>query len=72
MIVLIAAEDRIAVRLTLHGAHTGEYLGFVPTGRPVRHASHEFYRLPDGLIAQEWICSHAATLFQQLGAVQRA
>jgi len=60
------------VRLNLRGTHTGEYLGFAPTGRPVRYASHEFYRVADGLIAEEWICSDTATLFRQLGAWQSA
>ena len=28
--------------------------------------SHEFYRIADGLIAEEWICSDMATLLRQL------
>jgi steroid delta-isomerase-like uncharacterized protein len=66
---LVAAEDRVAARLTLHGTHNGEYLGFAPTGRPVRYVSHEFYRVADGMIAEEWICSDTATLFRQLGSL---
>jgi steroid delta-isomerase-like uncharacterized protein len=64
---ILAAEDRVAVRLTFHGTHTREYLGFAPTGRTISYVSHEFYRFADGLIAEEWICSDTATLFQQLG-----
>jgi steroid delta-isomerase-like uncharacterized protein len=63
---MLAAEDQVAVRLTLHGTHTGEYLGFAPTGRPISYVSHEFYRLDHGLVAEEWICSDAAGLFQQI------
>jgi steroid delta-isomerase-like uncharacterized protein len=63
---IIAAEDRVAARLTLSGTHTGEYLGFSPTGRAVKYTSHEFYRVANGLIAEEWICSDTASLFQQL------
>ncbi|TML59601.1 MAG: ester cyclase [Actinobacteria bacterium] len=63
---IIAAEDRVAARLTLSGTHTGEYLGFPPTGRAVKYVSREFYRVADGLIAEEWICSDTASLFQQL------
>jgi len=32
----------------------------------VSYISHEFYRVADGLIAEEWICSNTATLFQQI------
>jgi len=63
-----AAEDRVAVRLTLSGTHTAEYLGFPPTGRAVKYVSHEFYRVADGLIAEEWICSDTGSLFQQLSS----
>jgi steroid delta-isomerase-like uncharacterized protein len=63
---LVAAGDRVALRLTFTGTHSGEYLGFEPTERRVRYVSHEFYRIADGLIAEEWICSDNATLFRQL------
>jgi predicted ester cyclase len=36
------------------------------TGRTIEYASHEFYRIADGLIAEEWICSDMATLLRQL------
>jgi predicted ester cyclase len=36
------------------------------TGRAVLYESHEFYRVENGLIAEEWICSDMASLFSQL------
>lgn len=33
----------------------------------ISYISHEFYRVADGLIAEEWICSDMASLFSQLG-----
>jgi hypothetical protein len=30
------------------------------------YVSHEFYRLRDGLIAEEWICSDTASFFRRL------
>jgi predicted ester cyclase len=62
----VADENRVAVRLTLQGTHTGEFLGFAPTGRQVKYVSHEFYRVADGVFAEDWVCSDTATLFQQL------
>jgi steroid delta-isomerase-like uncharacterized protein len=64
---IFGADDRVAVRLRFRGTHEGEYLGFPATGRSVEYVSHEFYRVADGLIAEEWICSDTATLFRQLG-----
>jgi steroid delta-isomerase-like uncharacterized protein len=64
---IVAAEDKVAVRLRFRGTHAGDFLGFAATGRTVEYVSHEFYRIADGLIAEEWICSDMATLLSQLG-----
>lgn len=63
---IFAADDRVAVRLRFRGTHSGEFLGIPATGRTVEYVSHEFYRIADGLIAEEWICSDTATLLRQL------
>ncbi len=63
---IFAAQDKVAVRLRFHGTHSGEFLGFPATGRTIDYVSHEFYRITDGLIAEEWICSDMATLLRQL------
>jgi steroid delta-isomerase-like uncharacterized protein len=63
---LVAADDKVALRLTLSGTHQGEFQGFPATGRTISYVSHEFYRVHDGVIAEEWICSDMASLFRQL------
>ena len=63
---IFAGDDKVAVRLRFRGTHSGEFLGFAATGRAVEYVSHEFYRVADGLIAKEWICSDMATLLRQL------
>jgi steroid delta-isomerase-like uncharacterized protein len=63
---IVAAQDKVAVRVRFRGTHAGEFLGFPATGRTVEYVSHEFYRIADGLIAEEWICSDMATLFRQI------
>ena len=63
---IFAAEDKVAVRLRFRGTHSGEFLGIPATGRAIDYVSHEFYRVADGLFAEEWICSDMATLFRQL------
>ncbi len=49
------------------GTHSAEFLGIPATGRTVEYVGHEFYRVADGLIAEEWICSDMATLLRHLG-----
>ena len=63
---IFAAQDKVAVRLRFRGTHSGEFLGIGSTGRTIEYVSHEFYRITDGLIAEEWICSDMATLLGQL------
>jgi steroid delta-isomerase-like uncharacterized protein len=63
---LVAADDRVAVRVSFSGTHAGEFQGMPATGRTVHYVSHEFYRVEDGMIAEEWICSDMASLFRQL------
>jgi steroid delta-isomerase-like uncharacterized protein len=63
---IFGAEDKVAVRLRFRGTHSGEFLGIGATGRAVEYVSHEFYRIADGLIAEEWICSDMATLLGQI------
>ena len=63
---LVAAEDKVAIRLSFRGTHNGEFQGIPATGRTIHYASHEFYRVENGLFAEEWICSDMASLFRQL------
>jgi steroid delta-isomerase-like uncharacterized protein len=63
---IVAAEDKVAVRLRFRGTHSGEFLGMPATGLAIEYVSHEFYRIADRLIAEEWICSDMATLLRQL------
>jgi len=64
---IVAADDKVALRLTLHGTHQGEFQGIPATGRTIAYVSHEFYRVSDSLLAEEWICSDMASVFRQLG-----
>ena len=63
---IVASGDQVALRLTFRGTHQGEFLGIPATGRTIEYVSYEFYRIADGLIVEEWICSDMATLHAQL------
>jgi|SRR5579872_1897528 len=63
---LVAADDKVAIRVRFQGTHHGEFQGIPATGRTIDYVSHDFYRVADGLFAEEWICSDLASLFRQL------
>ena len=63
---IVAAEDKVAIRVSFRGTHKGEFQGIPATGCEIHYVSHEFYRVENGLFAEEWICSDTASLFRQL------
>jgi len=52
---VVAENDRVVVRYIERGTHTGEFMGFAPTGR--RYEKHGFamYRVANGLLAECWL-----------------
>ncbi|TAM70779.1 MAG: hypothetical protein EPN48_02985 [Microbacteriaceae bacterium] len=57
---IVAAGDRVAVRVNFTGTHAGDFQGVPTTGRAIHYVSHEFYRLVDSVVGEEWICSDMA------------
>jgi steroid delta-isomerase-like uncharacterized protein len=64
--------DRIAVRVTLQGTHTGPGLGVPPTGRKVSIQGIIIMRLVDGLIREGWNSYDQLGLLRQIGALPGA
>ena len=67
---IFGVDDRVAVRLSFQGTHSGEFQGIPATGRTVKYTSIEIYRISGGLIAEEWICSDMASLMQQISSAR--
>ena len=65
----VAEGDRVVVRLTFTGTHTGTWMGIPPTGKPVTVKGMALYRLHDGKIVEQWTIGDTLGLLQQLGAV---
>jgi steroid delta-isomerase-like uncharacterized protein len=64
---IIVSGDRVVVRLTIRGTHTGP-LPFAPaTGRPIEIRDHSIFRIEDGKIAEQWALTDQLTLLVQLG-----
>ena len=65
---MVAEGDRVALVMTLHLKHTGEYEGVAATGRTIRVAEMSVLTLRDGKIASERVVVDFASLHQQLTA----
>ena len=66
---LLADGDRVAVRWTCRGTHTGALLGLPPTGKPVELQGITLYRIAGGRVAEERGISNLLGFLQQLGAL---
>jgi predicted ester cyclase len=61
--------DRVAVRWTSSGTHTGPFMGAEPTGRAVSHWAVVIYRLQDGKVVEMWPMVDRLGMMRQLGVV---
>jgi predicted ester cyclase len=61
--------DRVALRCTVSGVHSGELAGHAPTGRRFENNQIHMYGLRDGRIAEHWGVRDDVTMMRQLGLI---
>ena len=66
---LIAEDDRVAARWSMQATHTGPFVGFAASGKPVTQTAIVIYRVRDGKITRAWLQSDRLGVMQQIGAV---
>ncbi|HEX3476029.1 MAG TPA: ester cyclase [Kofleriaceae bacterium] len=64
---IVAEGDRVVVRWTMTGTHTGGGLGIPATGRAVRITGITMSRVVGGRIAEHWIYRDDIAMLRQLG-----
>jgi predicted ester cyclase len=64
---LVAEDDLVSARWTATGTHSGELAGIAPTGKAVRWAGTDVYRLADGKVVEWWRNDDFVWLLHQLG-----
>ena len=65
---LIAEGDKVVVRATGRGTHSGEFMGIAPTGKRVSVTWIAIYRVANGKLAEHWQNIDDLGLMKQLGA----
>ncbi|WP_254543174.1 ester cyclase [Halomarina pelagica] len=67
---VFAAGDKVCLRYTVTGTHTGEFMGMEPTGEPVEMTAIAVHRIgEDGTVAETWVNYDSLGLMEQIGAV---
>lgn len=67
---LISAGDRVVVRLTITGTHTGPLPDLPATGRSVEFTDVTICRIKNGKIVEQSGLSDYLTLYLQLGVIK--
>ena len=67
---IIAEGDKVWLRLTYTGTHTGEFLGLAPTGKKITCMAVAIYRIVNGKLAEGWFVTDGLDMFKQIGAIE--
>ena len=66
---IIAEEDKVAVRVTAHAKHTGDFMGLPATGKEYTISETHIFHVRDGKVAEHWRDADMLGMMQQLGAL---
>ena len=66
---VVAGGDRVVVRWTGRGTHSGEFMGIPPTGRSFTIEGIDVIRFENGRMAEHWHVVDQLALMQQLGLI---
>src|SRR5215471_16446266 len=68
---MFGSDDRVVVRWTVHGTHTGPFAGLSPTQKKVAVSGISLYRVRDGKITETRNQADLLALFTQLGTIEQ-
>ena len=66
---MISQDDKVAVRLTAHARHQGDFMGLPATGKSYTISETHIFHIRDGKVAEHWRDADMLGLMQQLGAL---
>jgi predicted ester cyclase len=66
---MVGEGDKVGIRGSTRGTHTGEIPGVRPTGRTVSFTWSAIYRFANGKIVERWLNDDALSTFEQLGLI---
>jgi steroid delta-isomerase-like uncharacterized protein len=66
---VIAEGDRVAVRLTAHAVHEGDFMGMPASGKAYTISEIHIFRIEDGKVAEHWREADLLGMMRQLGAL---
>lgn len=68
---LLAEGDKVGIRMTWTGTHTGNFYGYAPTGRQVSVTSIGIDRIANNKVIEGWGELDMLGLYEQMGVIPR-
>ena len=65
---IFADGEKVVVRFSVRGTHSGSFMGIAPTGREATWRGVNIYRVSGGRIRETWQLADGLGLLRQLGA----
>lgn len=65
----LAEGDRVATRGYFTGTHAGEFMGVPATGKAIKVAFIDIWRIENGKAKENWVQMDMVGLMQQIGAM---
>ena len=66
---VVELGDDVAFAYTLTGTHDGDFMGHLPTGKPVKVRGLQISTFKDGQLVERWGMSDQLGILQQIGVV---
>ncbi len=66
---VVAEGDKVVLRSTGRGTHTGDLQGIPPTGKSMTISAIDIFRMSGGRIAEQWEMFDQMGMMQQLGVI---
>jgi len=67
---IIAEGDKVWIRVTATGTHTGEWMGIAPTGKKITSEMVDIYRIVNGKHVEGRFVTDQLDFLKQLGAIE--
>ena len=67
---IIAEGDKVWIRITVTGTHTGYWMGIVPTGKKFTEYQVWIYRVVHGKVVEGWDVNDDLDFYKQLGVIE--
>lgn len=64
---IVCEGQKVVVRYTMRGTHSGEFQGIAPTQKAVVVPGIGIYAIADGLISESWVVRDSLSLLNQIG-----